>query len=190
MHFRDGQLIYQYGQDMGHLLVVMSGHIEASMCNTDCKRYVMATVGPGEVAGLIPLMDELGSINDLTARDGANVLLISRQAWLQSLNAHPELATQVIRLLSKRSRQLYQGVTERVLFRLEVRLARLLTALSRTRASNVIAVTQHELAEFLGVTRQSVNQELKRMEQRAWLRTSRSSLELIQPQALKDLSKQ
>jgi CRP/FNR family transcriptional regulator, cyclic AMP receptor protein len=188
MHFSDGQLIYRYGQDVGHMLIVASGHIEASMCNAEGKRLVMATVGPGEAAGLIPLMDEQGSINDLTARDELQLLLISRSAWLQTMRAHPELAELVIRLLSRRSRSLYEGVSDRVLFRLEVRLARLLLARSRGRANARIEITQQDLADQLGVSRQSVNLELRRMEHRGWLRIGRASLVLLKPSAIRELT--
>lgn len=172
----DGLTVLSRGQDCSHLMIVVEGMLESSMTAVQGKRHVISHLGPGQVLGLIPLMDEAGAIHDSSAKGTTLLLLVPRADFRRVLAQHPELADQVIRLLSARARNLYLGMAERSLFRLDHRLARVLLRLPRSPQDQHIAVTQNELAELLGVTRQSVNQELQRMEKLGWIRQSRGRL--------------
>ncbi len=180
----DGKTILSRGQDCSHLIVVVEGAIESSMTSVEGKRHVISHLGPGQVLGLIPLTDEAGAIHDSSAKGATLLLLVPRNAFRQAMAQHPLLAEQVIRLLSSRARYLYIEVAEKSLLRLDQRLARVLLRQPWTQENHCIEITQAELAELLGVTRQSVNHEIQSMEKAGLIRSSRGHIYLIHVPAL------
>lgn len=184
----DGREVSLRGHDLGHLLVVVKGQIASSYTNADGKRHVIGLAGPGELAGLIPMFDELGAINDLHAKGQLQLVLIPRTAFQQCIEDHPALAIQVIKLLVQRSRKLYEAAMERVMVRVSVRLARALVTMSQVHGAARIVISQAEVAEVLGVTRQTINLELKRMEKAGWLRLSRGQIQNLDVKALNELA--
>lgn len=184
----DGREVCLRGHDVGHLLVVVKGQMTSSYTNAEGKRHVIGLVGPGEVTGIIPLLDESGAVNDLHAKGALQLILVPRSAFQQCMQDHPALALQVIKLLAQRSRKLYEAAMERVMVRVSVRLARALLTMSRVHGAARIVISQAELAEVLGVTRQTINLELKRMEKAGCLALSRGQLLNLDVQALNQLA--
>lgn len=180
----DGKTVLSRGQDCSHLIVVVEGALESSMTSVQGKRHVISHLGPGQVLGLIPLTDEAGAIHDSSAKGITLLLLVPRMAFRQVMAQHPVLADQVIRLLSSRARHLYIETAEKSLLRLDQRLTRVLLRQPRTTESQCIEITQAQLAELLGVTRQSVNQEIQRLEKAGWIQPSRGHIYLTHVQAL------
>jgi CRP/FNR family transcriptional regulator, cyclic AMP receptor protein len=184
----DGREVCLRGHDVGHLLVVVKGQMASSYTNAEGKRHVIGLVGPGEVTGIIPMLDEAGAVNDLYAKGSVQLVLIPRSAFQQCIQDHPALAMQVIKLLAQRSRKLYEAAMERVMVRVSVRLARALVTMSQVHGAARIVISQAEVAEVLGVTRQTINLELKRMEKAGWLRLSRGQIQNLDVKALNELA--
>lgn len=184
----DGYTVLLRGHDCSHLMVVVSGQLESSMTAMEGKRHVISRLGPGEVLGLIPLLDDAGAIHDTSSKGSTQLLLIPRESFRQTLAAHAALADQVIRLLSTRARNLYVAHAEKSLFRLDYRLARALLRLDSTENNHRIKITQAELAELLGVTRQSINLEMQKMEKAGWLKKIRGYLSILNVQALSEFA--
>ncbi len=99
----DGHAVAVRGRLVEHLVVVARGVLEVGMTSSEGKRHVTSRAGPGWALGLIPLLDGLPSIHDVTARGQGELVLLPRDSLLAAMQQFPSLSQQVVRLLCIRA---------------------------------------------------------------------------------------
>jgi CRP/FNR family cyclic AMP-dependent transcriptional regulator len=187
----DGVRLCRMGETVREVMFVLQGRIELCRHGSTGKRHVAALLGPGQVVGLVAAIDGAGALHDAWAREDSTVLRVPAESFLVAMRADPELNRAVMGVLCHRSRLLYDSVSDTALSTLRTRTVRALQRLSgapglaREQAGRVrIRMSQDELADLLGVTRQSVNRELKRLEREGLIVLGRACFELVEPAAL------
>ena len=183
----DGKAVAWRGKYTGHLLVVARGALEVSISSAAGKRHVVSRTGPGRVFGLIPVLDQSPWIHDATAKGPTLLVSISRDALMDTMRDHPELSAQVVQLLCGRSRKLYETLAAQSLLSLPARVARVVAGLLDETAPMVLAMAQADLADMLGVTRQSLNVELRQMAFAGIIALGRNRIEVLNLAALERL---
>lgn len=181
-----GSIVARRGQINNHLMVVVRGFLLVGFDLADGRRHVVNMVGPGNVQALIPLIDEKPQIHDAVARGWVQLLMIPRHAVVTAMDQDSELTWQVLRHLSSRSRRLYEALGERKESALGIRLARILRGLFGEYGDD-LGVSQEELGDILGATRQSVNRELQSLRERGVIEVGRGRLFLCNASELKRL---
>lgn len=174
----DGTTVTWRGRQMTHLLVPARGALELSITNAQGRRHVINRQEPGQVFGLIPVLEDSAAIHDAVARGACKIVRIPRAALRQAMITYPVLNDQIIRLLCARARKSYQSLAAQALAALPVRLARVLLEQLHGAASTTLVMTQADLADMLGITRQSLNIELKRFERKGLLGLGRGRIEI------------
>ena len=162
-----GAFAQRRGQAVHSLVLVLSGVLVASTTSAAGKRLVAQFLGPGQVSGLIPFLDGGAAIHDNQAHGPTLVLRIRQQDLQQAIESEPRLASGLLRLLAVRGRALHQAATTLTLESLQVRVARALWSLVAASgrpqgdaAAVDLKLSQEELANMMGLTRQRVNREL------------------------------
>jgi CRP/FNR family transcriptional regulator, cyclic AMP receptor protein len=125
------------------------------------------------------------------AVERSTLLAITRTEVLRLVHAEEQVAEALLRLLGTMVRRTTRQVTDLALLSLPKRLAAKLLELAdpagegpaRTRR-----LTQVELATMVGAARQSVNQALKSLEARGYIRTTGHAVEILDPQSLRRLA--
>lgn len=104
-----------------------------------------------------------------------------RNDLLAGIRTEPDLALQMIDLLCIRLRSVSEKLEERAFLPLPSRLARRLLHLADTYPANggVIPMSQADLADFAGATREAVAKTLAVWKQRGWIGLSRGAVELF-----------
>lgn len=174
----DGKMVAWRGRQTSHLMVVATGALELSMTNAVGKRHVMSWLKPGQVFGLIPLIDQSTLIHDACARGDSRLVLVPGPSFLIALQDYPALSLSVMRLLCERARRMYELLADHSLLSLPTRLARLILHQLHDSGSTVIVMSQSDLADMLGVARQSLNVELKQLENAGIITLARGRIEL------------
>jgi CRP-like cAMP-binding protein len=104
---------------------------------------------------------------------------------------NPEVAERLIKILCARIRRTSEQVEDIVFLGLPGRLAKVLLHLYRPSAtaapSSKINVTQREISQMIGVSRESANKQLQDWQRKKWLKLERGGLVIFAPQALRDL---
>jgi CRP-like cAMP-binding protein len=104
------------------------------------------------------------------------------------LEAHPELATRLLKILCGRLRKTSEQVEDIIFLDLPIRLAKAVLYLYRQAGSGAagreIRITQRELSQMVGASREGTNRELRNWEQRKWLKLKRAGLVVLAPEAL------
>lgn len=187
-HAADGSTVTWRGHQMTHLLIPAHGLLELSMSNAQGKRHVISRLASGQVFGLVPVLEDSTAIHDAVARGGCEFVLVSQAVFRQAMRDFPVLNEQVIRMLCARARQYYQALAEQTLAPLPVRLARVLFKQLQVTESQTVIMSQSDLSDMLGISRQSLNIELKRFERQGIIELARGRIEVQNPDQLKALA--
>jgi CRP-like cAMP-binding protein len=177
-HVADATTVAWRGRHNDRLVVVVQGKLEVSMASAEGRRHVVNVIGPGSVFGLIPVLDGSPWIHDAVAKGAGSLLRIHRDDLLDAMRRHPALSRAVVLLLCARARKTYNALAAHSLLALPARVARTLLLLHEENRSPLLALSQADLADMLGVTRQSLNRELQQLERQGWVRLGRGCIEL------------
>ncbi|MBF7729081.1 Crp/Fnr family transcriptional regulator [Pseudomonas sp. N040] len=190
-----GRTFSMRGQPMANLLFVLEGSLEVSMEGSDGRRSIVWYLAPGQWMGLIPILDGKGAIHNLRAHTEAVLLHVPRATFQAALQADQSLALMCLDVLCERSRSIYDNMASETLLPLRARVARLLLLLLEQHGRDAVTgielalkLSQDEFAAMLGVTRQSLNRELKALEKMAVLSISYSRITLQDLPALQALA--
>ena len=184
MHeFTKGECVVRRGDAFDRLGLLVTGSLESTMTRHDGHRHLAAILQPGDVVGLIPILDGLGNVNDLWTRTPSAMLLIPGAQIRQLRSRQPSLVLAFERQLAFRSRLLYERLSADPGVPLINRLANMLqifvTLYGLPRDSEVVLdmkLSQTDLADWLGVTRQSINAAVKALELEGILSSRYSSV--------------
>ncbi len=129
-----------------------------------------------------------------TAIAAAELVSIRRGPLFELLEREPKTALELLRLAGQRLRWTSGLLEDAVFLDAPARLAKRLLSLCELhgedgRDGRRIRISQEELASFLGVSRQSVNEQLQDWKARGWVGLGRGTVEMRDAAALRrDLS--
>lgn len=171
-----GATLFSKGDPGNSLYAVISGTVKMSISSPDGRNAILNIVGPGEIFGEIALLDGRPRTADAMAMTDCELTVIERRDFLAFVHSEPNVALQLIALLCERLRIASEHYEEVVFLDLPTRLARILLQLAdQTEAGAAepkLKITQREISQMLGSTRESVNKQL-----RAWSKRGVIALE-------------
>ena len=187
-----GAAIYSKGDPGNSLYVVVSGTAKMSISSPDGRSAILNLIGPGEIFGEIALLDGRERTADATANTNCEVLVIDRREFLPFVRSQPALAMKFIELLCARLRWTSDQVEQVILQDLPGRLASALIRLTERRklapGSRTIAITQQEISEMVGMTRESINKQLRAWAARNWVRLEHGAIVVLDAEPLQVLA--
>ncbi len=186
------RVIFNEGDPGAALYVVVRGRIKISQSSPDGKARTLGLLGPGAVFGELAVLDGGARSADAVVLEDAELLTIPRDAFLAFLEVHPQVAMNLLLVLSQRLRRTDQLVSDAAFFDVRGRLARVLLELAQAQGQRESEgafvcpqLTQTELASLVGVTRESVNKWLRYYERHGTLTRRRGRLVVVDPERLK-----
>ena len=164
---KKGSTIFMEGDEADGLRVVLSGLVRIWIADLDGRELTLALMEPGETFGEIAILDGLPRSANATALEATECLLTPLPALDMALAEDPRLARHLIQLLCEVLRRNTVDMGAFAFLGLDVRLAQKLQDLAVAhaviddgRAEFRRRFSQTELAQMLGVTRESVNKRL------------------------------
>lgn len=190
--FQRGAVIFSK-RDPGHsLFAVASGSVKMSTSSVDGRNAILNLIGKGEIFGEIALLDGLARTTDAIAHTHCELIVLDRRDFMPFLRKQPSLAMRFIELLCARLRWTSGQVEHVILQDLPGRLAGVLVGLADRRQSDSeggpIVITQQEIGEMVGMTRESINKQLRAWEARKWVRLEHGAIVILKPAALAALA--
>jgi len=159
-----GATIFSKGDPGNSLIAVISGTVKISISSPDGRSAILNLIGPGEIVGEVAVLDGQARTADATANSNCEIFVIDRREFLPFVRSQPALAMKFIELLCARLRWTSDQVEEVILQDLPGRLASALIRLTErhkvAQGGRTIAVTQQEISEMVGMTRESINKQL------------------------------
>ena len=174
-----GEVLFSQGEAGDSVYVIEKGEIEISVHSLDGRKLALDIQRDGEVFGEIALF---GGDRTATATALTDAVLrrIRRADVLEALRRRPELALEFIDILCERLRALSLKLEERSFLPVPVRLAsRLLYLDGKLGHAAGVAVSQADLADFVGATREAVAKTLAVWRGRNWVALSRGAIRIL-----------
>jgi CRP-like cAMP-binding protein len=176
--------------DPGNALFgVVSGRVRISASSQDGREVFLNIMEPGDTFGEIALLDGRPRTASASVMAPTELLIITRDQFLGLLGREPLLMDHLLRLLCARLRWVSGFAEDSALLSVPARLARRLLSLStlhgRATATGIeLKLSQDEVARFLGLSRQIVNQHLQNWKADRWVRLARGRIVILDARAL------
>jgi len=163
------QFVVWEGQPGGTLFLSLSGFFKAVTTGADGREMILSVMGPGEVLGELSVLDGQPRSASVVTIEPGELASIDRPALLGLMNSSPGLAVGLIEVLARRVRILTkrfeilssQDVPERLAQAL-LNLAEKHGEASGERVRIPVRLSQQDLANLVGATRESVNKQLRK----------------------------
>ncbi|HHU10821.1 MAG TPA: Crp/Fnr family transcriptional regulator [Intrasporangiaceae bacterium] len=172
-----GDVLFNEGDQGDKLYVIAEGKIKLGRTSADGRENLLAILGPGEMFGELSLFDPGPRTATATAIAETQILGLSNEQLQQFLSARPHVAGTLLAALARRLRRTNESIADLVFTDVPGRVAKALLDLSRRfgrPVENGIMVahdlTQEELAQLVGASRETVNKALADFASRGWLK--------------------
>lgn len=184
-----GEVLFEQGDEGEALYTVEEGTLEISVLSEEGRKLTLDIIRPGAIVGEIALFDPGPRTATVTALEPARLLRLRNADLLAAIRRQPGLAIDMVKLAGQRMRLMNGQLTDQVFLPLPVRLARKLLYLTADGAVEV-RMSQAELAEFTGATREAVSRVLGDWKAAGMIESVRRGVRISDRRALSDLAEQ
>ena len=176
-HLAKGEVLFHEGDPADRLYVITEGKVKLGQTSADGRESLLLILGPGEMFGELSLFDPGQRASTATALTDATVLGLGNDQLRPWLTGRPEVATALLRALAHRLRRQNDALADLVFSDVPGRVAKALMDLGekfgRVTPEGLLVthdMTQEELAQLVGASRETVNKALADFTQRGWIR--------------------
>ncbi len=174
------------------ILLVVSGLLEVSQVATAGRRFLLGLIGAGETTGFIRLFGDAAVEYGYFVRERCTVVHLQCEEMLACLGLRPALWQNVAQEVLNRHVRVLGSVLEQVVVgtadqRIAATLNRLALAFGVESSEGVtirLRLSQDDLADMLCVSRQTVNKELRRLEEAGVIASRYNTVTILNREAL------
>jgi CRP-like cAMP-binding protein len=188
---RRGEVLFNEGEPGDSLYIVLSGRIKVGRRAADGRQNLIALMGPSDMVGELSLFDPGPRTATATAVVDSRLARLRKHALRPWLTNRPEIAEQLLRVLARRLRRTNNTVADLIFTDVPGRVAKNLLQMAGqfgSRDGGVLRVThdltQEEMAQLVGASRETVNKALADFASRGWLRLDGKSVIILDPERL------
>ena len=186
-----GTVVFHEGEPGDSLYIVLAGKIKLGRRTPDGRENLVAVMGPSDQFGELSLFDPGPRTSTAVAVTDARLARMSKQALRSWITQRPQIAEQLLRVVARRLRRTNDALADLIFTDVPGRVAKNLLQMAGrfgTRDGGVLRVThdltQEELAQLVGASRETVNKALADFASRAWLRLDGKSVIILDPERL------
>lgn len=181
---RRGETLFAKGDASDRLYGLVSGQIKLFSAGADGRRVSLEIVGPGELLGSVEMADGLPHHANALALAHCELAVLSRRVLEPLMVDNPQLRIALMGAAADAARRLMRRLEDAALLDIEARVERALVDLAgrigeRIERGTRIRLRQRDLADVLGLSRESVSRVLTSPAMRDKLELGRGSIVLI-----------
>jgi len=187
-HFATGDAICRIDEHGDSMMAVVLGVVRISLPAVRGKEIILADLRAGEMFGEIALLDGKPRSANATALTNCELMVLERRDVLPFLERNPAACMKLMELLCARIRRSDERMSDIAFFDLPARLAKtLLSYPAQGHGAAKLSLSQRELAEMSGGTRENVNRCLRDWQRRGILELKDRWTIILKPEALREL---
>ncbi len=186
----EGEVLMEQGDYGDAFYAIRAGSLEVSVLSSEGRKLSLDVMHAGDLFGEIALFDPGPRTATVIALEDCKLWSIKNADVLGAIRQSPDLAIDMLRLAGKRMRWMGLQLSEQVFLPLPARLARKVLHLTRhsDAAQPSLSLSQTELAEFAGASREAVSKTLARWKQEGVVAPTRGGLKVLDRDALHQLA--
>ncbi len=181
-----GEILFHEGDGGDRLYVVVSGKVKLGRSGSAGRENLLAVLGPGQMFGELSLFDPGPRSTTATAVTSCEIRTLEHHELMDWLTGRPEVAQGLLGQLAARLRRANDVVADLVFSDVPGRVAKQLLELAKRfgdkRDDGVHVhhdLTQEELAQLVGASRETVNKALADFAARGWIRLEPRSVTIL-----------
>jgi CRP/FNR family transcriptional regulator, cyclic AMP receptor protein len=183
INFPRGHTVFVEGEPGDRLYIVISGKVKIGRRSPDGHDNLLTIAGPSDMFGELSIFDPGPRTSSATTITQVRAVSMDRamlRAWIAD---RPETAEQLLRVLARQHRRTTNNLADLIFTDVPGRVARQLLQLARRfgiQEHGALRVThdltQEEIAQLVGSSRETVNKTLSDFAQRGWIQLDRKSV--------------
>jgi CRP-like cAMP-binding protein len=190
--YKARETIVEKGDPARELFVLLRGRAKVLTRGAEGADAALNVMGPGQVFGEVALLDGQPRSATVVALEECEVAVIDQQAFRDFVVGSPAVALDLMGVLARRVRELTTRLEDRAFLDVPARLAKQLLWLAEHHGARTAAgaqielrLSQQELGDLIGATRESVNKHLSEWTRGGVLKQGRDRIELLDLDALR-----
>lgn len=187
-----GEELFLEGEPGTSLFLVAEGKLKIGRRQPDGREYLLSVLGPGDLCGELAVLDPAPRDTNAVAVTEARVLALGRREFRALVHRHPDVATHLLAALARRVRRTHGVVSDLIFTDVPGRVARTVLDLAgrfgHTTDRGLLVrhdLTQEELAQLVGASRETVNKALADYVARGWIRLDHRALVVVDVERLR-----
>lgn len=191
---RRGENLFDEGEQGDRLYIIAEGKIKLGhQEQRDGRENLLAVMGPREVLGEVTLFDPGPRSTTATAVSSCRLYYLEHRDLMNFIKDHPTLAQEMLKALAQRLRRTNDALADLVFADVPGRVAKALLDLadrfgSKTESGGIHVpheLTQEELAQLVGASRETVNKSLAHFVSRGWIHLEGRAVTLLDIEGLR-----
>jgi CRP-like cAMP-binding protein len=181
-----GSAIFSEGELGDRLYIILDGKVKLGRRSPDGRENLLAVMGPADMFGELSVFDPGPRTSTAVAVTDVRLATMDRTALRAWIAKRPEIAEQLLRVLARRLRRTNNSLADLIFTDVPGRVAKALLQLARQFGAQENGhlrvthdLTQEELAQLVGASRETVNKALADFGQRGWLRLEGKSVLIL-----------
>jgi CRP/FNR family cyclic AMP-dependent transcriptional regulator len=186
-----GEAVFNEGEQGDTLYIVLTGKVKIGRRAVDGRENMLSVMGPSDMFGELSLFDPGPRTATATVVTDARLASLAHTSLRPWITNRPEIAEQLLRVLARRLRRTNDALADLIFTDVPGRVAKQLLALSERFGSEEPDglrvhhdLTQEELAQLVGASRETVNKALADFATRGWVRVDSRALTILDSERL------
>ena len=187
-----GETVFVEGEQGDTLFIVLSGKVKIGRRAADGRENMLSVMGPSDMFGELSLFDPGPRTATATVLTDARLASLAHSSLRPWLSDRPEIAEQLLRVLARRLRRTNDALADLIFTDVPGRVAKALLGLAErfgTQEGDGVRVhhdlTQEELAQLVGASRETVNKALADFVHRGWIQLQGKSVVILDEDRLR-----
>lgn len=191
-----GDVLFNEGDEGHALYVLVKGKIKMARTARDGRENLLGLLGVGDMVGELSVFDPGPRMSRAHAVEESIVYELPKEILDEWLDDHLEMSRHLMRALAQRIRRISNNMADLVFSDVPGRVAKAILDLGhrfgRMERGHVTVrhgLTQEELAQLVGASRETVNKALADFASRGWIDVHIGSVEVYEPERLRARSR-
>jgi CRP/FNR family cyclic AMP-dependent transcriptional regulator len=191
-----GETIFREGDDGQAMYIIVKGKVKLARTARDGRENLLALLGVGDMFGELSVFDPGPRLSRAHAVEDSVVYELPKPVLDEWLDEHLEMSRHMLRALAQRIRRTSNTMADLIFSDVPGRVAKAILDLGhrfgRMERGHVTVrhgLTQEELAQLVGASRETVNKALADFASRGWIDVHIGSVEVYEPERLRARSR-
>jgi CRP/FNR family transcriptional regulator, cyclic AMP receptor protein len=188
--FPKGVRVFHEGDHSDACYVVRTGDLRVTREHSDGRAIALATLGPGDIFGELAMLDGGTRSASVETLSDCELLGLPATDVRRVIAGHGDIAAKLIVAITRRLRETNERVARQSFQTVPSRVAGVLSQLiaeeiSEERHGITVRMTQADLAQLAGTSRESVSRFLATLERAGVVAVGRGRVTVLEPRRLR-----
>jgi CRP/FNR family cyclic AMP-dependent transcriptional regulator len=179
-----GKIFYSPNQHGEVVFILKKGKVQIYKMSSEGRKLVLETLGPGTMFGEMSLVGAGLYDAFAEAMEDALICVMNRRDVERLIQSKPQIGIRLLDAMARRLRESEERLEQTLFQEVPSRLSALLLRLRSENGTDTILTTHEELADHLGVYRETVTTALNKLKKDGLVSISRKRVEIVNVEEL------